>query len=88
MAHTNTLTIAAALLVLAWAGVPCAWAQPEFPSTPPEPGTPKDFKVPEPRRFSLDNGLQVTLVQWGTMPKVRVTLRIRSGNAFEKANEV
>ena len=60
----------------------------EFPAEPPTPGPPRDFKVPEPRRFTLDNGLQVALVQWGTMPKVRVTLRVRSGNAFERADEV
>ena len=59
-----------------------------FPAEPPKPGTPRDFKVPEPRRFTLDNGLQVALVQWGTMPKARVTLTMRTGNAFEKADEV
>ncbi|MGH8639402.1 MAG: M16 family metallopeptidase, partial [Burkholderiales bacterium] len=59
-----------------------------FPPTPPKPGTPRDFKVPEPKRFTLDNGLEVALVQWGTMPKVRVTLSVRTGNAFEKDNEV
>ena len=59
-----------------------------FPATPPPPGPPRDFKVPEPKRFTLDNGLQVALVQWGTMPKVRVTLITRTGNAFEKADEV
>ena len=59
-----------------------------FPSTAPKPGAPRDFQVPEPKRFTLDNGLQVALVQWGTMPKVRVTLASRTGNAFEKANEV
>ena len=59
-----------------------------FPAEPPKPGVPRDFKVPEPKRFTLDNGLQVALVQWGTMPKARVTLSIRTGNAFEKANEV
>jgi zinc protease len=61
---------------------------PAFPSTPPKPGTPRDFKVPEPKRFTLDNGLKVALVEWGTMPKVRVTLNVRTGNAFEKVNEV
>jgi zinc protease len=61
---------------------------PPFPSTPPAAGTPRDFKVPEPRRFTLDNGLEAALVQWGTMPKVRVTLVVRSGNAFEKGDEV
>ena len=59
-----------------------------FPAEPPKPSTPRDFKVPEPKRFTLDNGLQVALVQWGTMPKVRVTMRVRTGNAFEKADEV
>jgi zinc protease len=59
-----------------------------FPAEPPKPGVPRDFKVPEPKRFTLDNGLQVALVQWGTMPKVRVTLTTRTGNAFEKADEV
>ena len=61
---------------------------PAFPSTPPKPGAPRDFRVPEPRRFTLDNGLKVALVEWGNMPKVRVTLDVRTGNAFEKADEV
>ena len=62
--------------------------QPQFPAEPPKPGEPRDFRVPEARRFTLDNGLQVALVPWGGMPKVRVTLTIRSGNAFEKSGEV
>src|SRR4051794_23638618 len=66
------------------AAKPAAAVQAEtpFPSTPPAPGPPPDFKVPEPRRFTLDNGLQVALVPWGTMPKVRVTLAVRTGNVF------
>jgi predicted Zn-dependent peptidase len=59
-----------------------------FPAAPPKAGAPRDFNVPEPTRFTLENGLQVALVQWGTMPKVRVTLVGRTGNGFEKANEV
>ena len=61
---------------------------PAFPSTPPKPGAPRDFHVPTPRRFTLENGLEVALVQWGNMPKVRVILDVRSGNAFEGAKEV
>jgi zinc protease len=61
-------------------------AQEQFPSEPPKPGPPRDFR--EPKRFTLDNGLQVALVQWGNMPKVRTTLSVRTGNAFEEANEV
>src|SRR5919106_7040027 len=60
----------------------------QFPPTAPQPGPPKDFRVPAPKRFTLDNGLEVALVQWGEMPKVRVTLDVRTGNAFEKADEV
>jgi predicted Zn-dependent peptidase len=59
-----------------------------FPAEPPKPGTPRDFTVPVPKRFTLDNGLQVALVQWGTMPKVRLTLSMRTGNAFETADQV
>ena len=67
---------------------PCR-CQAQFPSEPPHArGRRRDFKVPEPKRFTLDNGLQVALVQWGNMPKVRVTLSMRTGNAFEKADEV
>jgi len=65
-----------------------AAAQTQFPSEPPQPAQPRDFRVPEAKRFTLDNGLQVAMVQWGAMPKVRVTLSVRTGNAFEKGNEV
>ena len=65
-----------------------ASAQGGFPSAPPNPGTPKDFRVPEPKRFTLDNGLRVSLVEWGNIPKVRVSLVVRTGNAFETAQEV
>jgi predicted Zn-dependent peptidase len=59
-----------------------------FPSSPPAPGTPKDFRVPEPKRFTLPNGLEVAMVQWGNTPKVTFSLTVRSGNAFEKPDEV
>src|SRR5512135_3752066 len=55
---------------------------------PPEPGKPKGFSVPAPRRFTLENGLAVTLVEYGTTPKVTVRLAVRSGNIDEKANQV
>lgn len=55
---------------------------------PPEPGAPKGFSVPAPVKFTLDNGLGVTLVQYGTTPKVTVRLAVRSGNIDEKAEEV
>jgi len=81
--RSKVLTVAAVVV-----SAVCVAAQGQFPSEPPKPGAPRDFRVPEPKRFTLDNGLQVALVQWGNMPKVRVTLTVRTGNAFEKANEV
>jgi zinc protease len=85
----TTLLLASAVAALSAAPVRQApAAQSAFPSTPPKPGPPRDFRVPEPKRFTLDNGLQVALVQWGNMPKVRVTLDVRTGNVFEKKDEV
>jgi zinc protease len=78
----------AVLGILALALSTPAWAQSPFPSEPPKPGTPRDFSVPEAKRFTLANGLEVALVPWGDVPKVRVTLSVRTGNAFEKPAEV
>lgn len=55
---------------------------------PPEGGTPRDFKLPPKTVFTLSNGLSVTLVPYGTIPKVTVSAIIRVGNLNEKENEV
>jgi zinc protease len=55
---------------------------------PPEPGKPKGFSVPTPRKFKLENELAVTLVEYGALPKVTVRLAVRSGDIDEKAGEV
>ncbi len=55
---------------------------------PPKPGDPKDFSVPEVKTFKLDNGMKVTLVPLGTIPKAAVSLVIRSGNLNEAENEI
>lgn len=71
------------------AQTPTAAAQaPAFPATPPAPGTPRDFTVPSPKRFTLDNGLQVAFVEWGSLPKVTVTLAVDAGNVYETASQV
>ena len=54
----------------------------------PSPGTPKSFRLAASRSFALSNGLEVTLVPFGTIPKAHVRLVLRSGNLNEKANEV
>jgi predicted Zn-dependent peptidase len=56
--------------------------------TPPPPGTPKDFRVPPRRNFTLPNGLQVTLVPFGRVPKVAVELEIRTGIIDQGPNDI
>ncbi len=77
-----TKTLLTGLLILALA-VP-AMAQ----ETPPEGGTPKDFNLPEQTTFTLDNGLQATLVPYGTLPKVTARVVVRTGNINEEADQV
>lgn len=56
--------------------------------TPPPAGTPKDFRLPAKRSFTLANGLEVDLVPFGQIPKATIRLVVRAGNAHETANEV
>lgn len=55
---------------------------------PPQPGTPRPFSVPETREFTLPNGLGVTLVPYGAIPKATVRLVTRVGNVNEGPNQV
>ncbi len=48
--------------------------------TPPAPAEPRGFSVPAPKTLALDNGLAVTLVPYGTVPKVTVRLAVLTGN--------
>jgi predicted Zn-dependent peptidase len=54
----------------------------------PAPGKPRDFNLPPVNSFTLDNGLKVTLVRYGDIPKATVRLIVRSGNLNEPENEV
>jgi zinc protease len=71
------------VIVLAAAGSAAAQKQ-----TPPAVGKPKDFKLPVKREFTLPNGMAVTLVPFGTVPKVAVTLVTRVGRINERADQV
>ena len=75
------------LLIIALAIVPSTIAVAQQKVTPPPGGTPKDFTLPAKREFSLPNGLQVTLVPFGAVPKATVSLAIRVGNVNEGPNE-
>lgn len=61
------------------------WAQKQ---TPPEGGTPKDFVLPAKKSMALSNGLSVTMVEYGKVPKVSIRVVIRTGNIDETASQV
>jgi len=56
--------------------------------TPPEGSQPKDFVLPESQKLTLENGLEVTMVQYGDLPKAMVRVVVRSGNLNESENTV
>jgi zinc protease len=77
-------TIAFALLLLALPPT-VTLAQKE---SPPPAGPAKDFQLPAPVEFKLENGLEVTLVPYGTVPKVTVELAVLAGSAYEAPKQV
>ncbi len=83
MHRTATALLLAGALTLGAGGA--AAAQKE---APPPVGTPKDFKLPAKREFTLPNGLGVTLVPFGSVPKASLTLVVRTGRIDQQANQV
>lgn len=75
-------------LILALAIAPFAAGRAQQKQTPPPGGKPKDFTLPAKREFTLPNGMKVTLVPFGTIPKATVSLAVRVGNVNEGPNEV
>jgi len=57
-------------------------------SSPPPAGPAKAFKLPPRQSFTLPNGLIANLVEYGSLPKVQITVAVRAGNLNEKANQV
>jgi len=63
-------------------------AAPAKKQTPPPGSAPKAFKVPQQEKFSLPNGLEATLVPYGSIPKVMISISVRAGNLNEAADQV
>lgn len=80
MAHLKILIFAILVVSL---NIVCAQNE-----TPPKGGEPKDFNLPTKSTYTLDNGLKITKVQFGNVPKVNIQLKIRVGNINESENEV
>jgi predicted Zn-dependent peptidase len=51
--------------------------------TPPQGSAPKPFTVPAHETYSLPHGMKVTLVPYGNLPKVTVSVVVNSGNLNE-----
>lgn len=84
------LTLATLALALA-APAPGAAPNPAASApreAPPAPQPPPEIRIPERRTFTLENGLRVTLVEVGRMPKVLVEVSVRAGSAEEREAEV
>ena len=54
---------------------------------PPAGGPPKAFTVPVHESYALPNGMKVTLVPYGNLPKVTLSLVLRTGNLNEPAGK-
>jgi zinc protease len=77
--------IAATVALMACALAPAGAQQKQ---QPPAAGTPRDFVIPSPKRFTLANGMPVTMVPFGQVPKVNIRLVIAAANLHEKKDEV
>src|SRR6266849_10787376 len=51
--------------------------------SPPEGGSPKAFTVPSNETYTLPNGLKVTLVPYGIIPKAAISLAVDAGEINE-----
>jgi predicted Zn-dependent peptidase len=55
---------------------------------PPKGGEPKDFTLPEREVVELENGLELVMVPYGTIPKATIRFNIKTGNIDEKEDQV
>lgn len=78
---TNSRKFTYAVLALSFVAV--VYAQEEARQVPPPGGTPKDFVLPAKDVLGLENGLQATLIPFGSVPKATVSVIVRSGNLNE-----
>ncbi|HLL74920.1 MAG TPA: pitrilysin family protein [Pyrinomonadaceae bacterium] len=67
---------------------PAAAQTPARKETPPEGGKPRPFTLPKRETFKLSNGMRVTLVPYGSIPKVTVRAVVRTGNIDDPAGKV
>lgn len=84
MSPSMKIRIASVFIALSLAVLPASAQKQQ----PPAPGTPRPFSLPQVQKYSLSNGTDVRLVQYGNIPKVSVRLVVQTGNIDETANEI
>ena len=65
----------ATVILLAIAAAPATARE-----APPPPGEPRDFELAGSDRIALDNGLEITFIDYGTVPMVTVIAVVGTGN--------
>lgn len=84
---TRSITTLAALATLSLALIPVApsgaQSQDDEKETPPAGGAPRDFTLPDKQERTLANGLQITAVPFGSVPKATLAVVVRAGNLNE-----
>ncbi|HEY8561254.1 MAG TPA: pitrilysin family protein [Pyrinomonadaceae bacterium] len=81
MKNSVSLIVSLSILLSFASGI---FAQKE---TPPIGGQPKPFVFPAAETYSLKNGMKVTLVPYGSVPKVAIQAFVRTGSLNEKAGQ-
>ena len=84
MTRTNRKRLPGWLAAAAFTVAAGALAQEEpAKAVPPAGSEPKDFTLPDKRETSLENGLDITAVPFGSVPKATLAVVVRAGNLNE-----
>ncbi|MDQ1410150.1 MAG: zinc protease, partial [Acidobacteriaceae bacterium] len=81
--HTMKLFLTGAICVFVASHASAQAPAASQKQTPPAGGAPQPFNVPAHESYTLPNGMRVTLVPYGNIPKVAVSLAVRAGNLNE-----
>ncbi len=64
------------------------WPDEKFRYTPPEPGPIAELSLPKLENFSLDNGIEVYLMQQKVLPTVYMSLQFEMGEVSDPASKI
>jgi zinc protease len=66
----------------------CALGSAQQKEQPPAGGPPKPFHLAQTEDFTLSNGMKVTLVPYGIVPRIAIRAYVNTGGINEAANQV